>query len=47
MIINFVPHKDSDWLKMPVPGLTEDEAEALANHLSEKLVWFTWFVEKG
>ena len=33
------------WLKMPVPGLTQIEADGLADHLAAKLDWFTWYTE--
>jgi hypothetical protein len=44
--INFVPgYKDQVWLKMTCPGLNADDLERLANHLGEKLDWFTWYHE--
>lgn len=44
--INFVTHgKSEEWLRMPFPGLNDGEIEKLADHLGEKLGWFTWYVE--
>jgi hypothetical protein len=38
-------HKDEIWRKMPCPGLSEEEIEKLADHLGERLEWFTWHHE--
>jgi len=54
-MIHFVTHEAhiaeqtndiaAPWLKLPTPGLLSSEAEALADHLGDKLNWFTWYVE--
>lgn len=38
-------HKDEVWRKMTCPGLNDEETELLADHLSEKLEWLTWYHE--
>lgn len=44
--INFVPqYKSEDWLRMTFPGLNDEEIEKLADHLGDKLGWFTWYTE--
>ena len=44
--IHFVlKQHDDTWLRMTYPGLQDNELEALADHLGEKLGWFTWYTE--
>jgi hypothetical protein len=37
--INFQPKDGDDWLKWPLPGLTEDQARELADYLASQFKW--------
>lgn len=43
--INFVSSHKDDWLKMTCPGLNAEQLDQLADHLAEKLGWFTHYTE--